>query len=162
MLPSNTNPETYGPPLRDYDEVVDPETEISATKLEALAVDVAAMTYVVPRAWAKVTAGRSPAIAAHSAVWGDAAAVEPTVASTDVGKHIVTWPAPTRNLNPTYSRQAESSVSIKTAIAQPHLTASATYADISTAVELTDTNVVTVITGNGSNFADYDFTVWIY
>ena len=165
MLPSNTTPETYGPPLEDYDEVVDPETEISATKLEALAVDVAACTYVVPRAWASVQVGSPATVSAHNAVWGSATAVKPTVAKVATGIHKVTWPTSTRNLNPTYDRQVSTVTDARSAsvsIQTTGVTASTAYVAYTSAVELTAANEITVLTGDGSAFADLDFTVWMY
>lgn len=161
MLPSKTSPETYGPPLSDYDEVVDPETEISATKLEALCVDVSGMTYTAPRGYAKVSMGPA-AVSVHRAVWGDAAGVAPTVLSSATGKHVVTWPTSTRNLNPTYDRQVSTVTDIKSANVAIHVVAASSYTPYTAAVEITSGNSVTVVTGNGTSLADVPFTVWIY
>lgn len=165
MLPDNTSPTAYGPPLRNYDDVVDPETEISYEKIEALAVDVAGMTYTVPRAWAKVTAGGSPSVAAHGAVWGASSGVKPTVSSISTGICRLTWPATVDDLNPTASRQVSRSVSFNaasvTVLASTDLSAAPSYVNTTAAVSISGT-AVTVGTGNGSAWVDCDFMLWVY
>ena len=161
MLPDETSPTTYGPPLRDYDEVVDPETEISYSKLEALAVDVSACTYVVPRAFAVVDVS-GPTVTAHAANWGSAAGVIPTVTATATGRYVVTWAAANYDMNPTVSRQVSRTLNIRAAHAVVNQSDGDVYAASTIAVELTSANSVTVITGDGSDFAARSFTVWIY
>jgi hypothetical protein len=159
MLPDPTGPETYGPPLVDYDEVVDPTTEISSTKMEAWAVDTAAMTHVVPRAWAYITGGATPVVTDHDAVWGDTNAVKPTVSRSGAGIFVVTWAATYDDLNPTTARKVSRSVSIRTAHAVVNAKATTAYP---IQVGLTSANSVTVTIGTGASVDDSAFTVWIY
>lgn len=91
LLPETPSTTTFGGPYTDYDAVVDPETEFSATNLNKLAATAAALANVSPRAWCVVTNASGWSILSHGAVWGSSDAVKPTVARNSTGNYTITW-----------------------------------------------------------------------
>lgn len=121
MLPNTSTPADYGAPKTDYSYVIDPETELSATELTRMQLDLAALSMTAPRAWALCTvSGGVITLADHSAVWGDSVSVAPVAARSDAGKFTVTWPATVTDLNPTVADRVTYSVSLRTCSAVIH------------------------------------------
>jgi hypothetical protein len=110
-LPSIADPAAdYGMPaggFADYEiEPTDPTTDWTSgnppnengtggSGANQLIADVAGMTRVSIRCWARFTAGSSPVLATTNpddAVWGNAAGVVPVVAHSTTGVWTMTWP----------------------------------------------------------------------
>jgi hypothetical protein len=159
MLPNKTTPANYGLPKSNFDYVVDPNTEIDVlTEYEPLVVDVSALTYVAPRAWIRVNADSSaPTIVSHSAMWGDANGVVPTLTRNATGNYTVSWATAYNDMNPTPARQTSRSVNFLGAQATREDTAGFIRAFPATA------NTVNVFTSNATNVADdEDFFLVVY
>lgn len=118
MLPNKTAPASYGLPKSNYDTVIDPTTELNAeTEFEPMAVDVAAMTYVAPRAWAFVAGDPvTPVVSYHSAVWGDTSGVKPAITRAAAGDYTITWTASQTDLNPTPARATSRAIAFTGAV----------------------------------------------
>lgn len=117
MLPNVCDPVEYGLPKTNYDTngVVNPETELDASEYEPVAVDVAAMSHVAPRAivYVNLVVGGAT-ILDYDSVWGDAPAVTPVAARSAQGVVTVTWAASGYNdLNPTPARQVQRAPNIR-------------------------------------------------
>ena len=161
MLPEVTDPETYGPPLNDYDEIVDPTTELSAAKLEALAVDVSAMTYVVPRGWVRVSSGSSPTIVSHSGVWGGTEALKPTLTRLGTGHYYIVFASQYYDINPTVSRRVQRYLNIRAASVTVFHSALDSFR-VGQVYAMTS-NSVEVVTMNSSQApTDTEFMLWVY
>lgn len=158
MLPDVTAPETYGLPKADYDAVVDPTKELAAAEYEALAVDVAGMSYVLPKAWASILGTTPPTVAAHGAVWGNTEAVKPTVSRTSEGIFVVTWAASYYDLNPTTARRVLRNVNILWVIACVNAKKTTAYP-----IQAVRTSAcsVTITIGTGASIDDSNFTVLV-
>lgn len=100
-LPNTTTPQTYGLPKEDFGPIINPLREISSTEFESIACDLASLTHVSPRAWARVESGE---IVEHAAVWGDTESVKPTIQKVSDGVFTLTWAESFSNLNPTPQR----------------------------------------------------------
>lgn len=72
--------------------VVDPTTDQDAVAASAALNDTAQMTHTADRAWVRFTAGTSPAVVTHDAMWGSLSGVKPTPVHTGTGTWTLTWP----------------------------------------------------------------------
>ena len=115
-LPNITDAVEYGLPLKDFDFVADPETDLSATFYENMAVDVAALSFTAPRAIAQVDS--SGALVGHSAMWGNTDQVKPTVTYVSEGRYTITWASSYTDLNPTPDRRVTRPIQFRFATAQ--------------------------------------------
>lgn len=115
-LPNITDPVEYGLPKTDHDFVADPETDLAAKEYEALAIDVASLSYTAPRAIAAV--GATGNLVNHSAVWGDTDQVKPTVTYVSTGQYTITWASSYSDLNPTPDRRIATPIHFRFALAQ--------------------------------------------
>jgi hypothetical protein len=83
----------------DYEPIVDPTTELSATVARELAADVSGMTHTACRAWVKFacvtyTSGdQTITVSDYDSVWKGATNPAPTVIQSAVGTYTITWPA---------------------------------------------------------------------
>ncbi len=71
------------------------QTNTGGPGANQMIVDVAGLTRVSTRAFARFTAGTTPAIVSpngHDAVWGNDSSVKPTPAHTATGTWTLTWP----------------------------------------------------------------------
>jgi hypothetical protein len=98
MLPGIATLQGYGGALLDYSPPVDPTTDPSAAGRNPAFADIAAMTHVAPRAFARFALSGTvlaPVLLAHDETWnnGNPANVAPVVARAGVGIYTVTWPA---------------------------------------------------------------------
>lgn len=86
---------TYGGQLFDYSAVIDPTRDRPASGANAAYAAVAGMTHTAIRAWVSMTVNgtATPTLIAHDARWGNALAVQPTLARSSPGIYTVTWPA---------------------------------------------------------------------
>lgn len=99
--PDVTDATGYGLPTGGFQNgeglaVVDPTTDQDAAAASAALNDTAQMTHTADRAWARFTAGASPAIVntnGHDAMWGSLSGVKPVPAHTGTGTWTLTWPA---------------------------------------------------------------------
>ncbi len=93
MLPETQTFDQLGGTLRNYAPVEDPSTDLDAAFDNATRANVAAMTAVVPRARVIIqTSEFTPLVLGHTAVWGSAPAVAPTVAPVSSTRCTVTFP----------------------------------------------------------------------
>lgn len=165
MLPNVSAPSEYGLPKTNYDSngVVDPETELDAPEYERIAVDVAAMSHVSPRAIVVCTvAGGVVTIAAYRSVWGDEPAVWPVATYNGAGDYTLTWAAGGyADLNPTVTRRVTRA---------PNFIAADVVVNDSTGV-LARTARVHTVAANSARVLVFDaaeaaidvgFTIWVY
>lgn len=101
VLPEVADLDTFGGAFVDADAVVDPETEVAASYFNRLVAQAAMASHTLPRAWVRVTAGSSPTVADHDAVWGNSDSVKPTVARSGAGVYTVTWASSYNDLQDT-------------------------------------------------------------
>lgn len=92
-LPAIDDISAVGGQIQDYRAVPDPTVERSAAQENQIAADAVMATRTITRAFAAYTAGATPAIVSHDAVWGTGAGVAPTVALASTGVWTITWPA---------------------------------------------------------------------
>lgn len=91
-LPDVDDLSTLGGEISDYRPVPDPTVERNATQSNAIAGNVAMMTAVAWRAWARCELrSGTQSVLAHAAVWGSTDGVKPTLARTSAGVYTVTW-----------------------------------------------------------------------
>ena len=160
-LPNALDPAVdFGLPYEDYSFQVDPQTDVAASIFEQVCVDLSAVSHTVGRAAAYVTAGGTPVLSAHDAVWGNTDAVKPTVTRNGVGDYTLTWASSYDDLNPTPDRRVTHTVNFR--YAQATLVASALGAFGFIHVSWT-ANTVTVKTADtGGTPADLDFVVVVF
>lgn len=160
MLPNISDPASdYGLPKRNYKEVVDPTTEFDQSQIEALCVDVAALTQTACRAW--VIVDTDGTLLAHSAVWGSTNAVAPTVTRNSAGNYTVQWAAGYYDLNPTVDRRVFRAPNIQlTKVGLQAVTGGASA--IEAVGVVTDTRTVTVHILVGGVYTDKKFGLWVY
>lgn len=100
VLPDTDSLSTFGGPMTNYSEVVDPTTDETADHRNAYVADVAAMTHTTWRAIRSflVPTSGTTGIAdpstgfVHDAVWGSSASVKPVGTYIAVGTIDVIWP----------------------------------------------------------------------
>lgn len=92
IAPDIPAPSTFGPPLRNFGEIEDPETDMDSGAWNLLRVQVAAMAST--QAKAIVTFGIDSGFVSvlhHTAQWGAAPGVAPSVVRVGPGVYDVTW-----------------------------------------------------------------------
>jgi hypothetical protein len=100
-LPDRDTLATYGGPMANYNDPVDPTTDEDASFRNKYAANVAMMTHTVARAARSFlgSTGGATQIAdptsgfVHDALWGDTAAVKPNATYIATGTYDVIWPA---------------------------------------------------------------------
>lgn len=100
-LPDRDTLATYGGPMSNYSEPVDPTVDEDAAYRNYYAANVAMMTHTITRAVRSFlgTTGGATAIAdpasglVHDALWGDGASVKPSVTHVQTGVYDAIWPA---------------------------------------------------------------------
>lgn len=127
IAPEVPSIDTFGGNFRDYDAIVDPQTEMGAVCQNRLAVEVVAHAHTKSIAWARVTVAAGVAtLAAHSAVWGATGAVAPTVTRLAAGQVKVEWAAQYNDLRTDPNDPAEAHpVNIQAAFASGYAAAGA-------------------------------------
>ncbi len=90
---------TYGAPFVDAETVRNPTSQLAASRFNRMADDVAQMTRVSPRGWARVvtySAGATKTYAAGEVTaemaWGNSDALKPVVTKTANGRYTFTFP----------------------------------------------------------------------
>jgi len=100
-LPDRDSLDTYGGPMRNYSDVIDPTVEEDADARNLYAMNVAMMTHMLTRAARSFlgTTGGATAIAdpssgfIHDAAWGDLSSVKPSVTHVQTGVYDAIWPS---------------------------------------------------------------------
>lgn len=100
-LPDRDTLATYGGPMSNYSDPVDPTTDEDAAWRNKYAANVAMMTHTITRAFRSFVGGSAGATAlsdpstgfVHDSLWGDSAAVKPSATYIATGTYDVIWPA---------------------------------------------------------------------
>ena len=100
-LPDRDTLATYGGPMSNYSDPIDPTTDEDAAFRNKYAANVAMMSHTIGRAARSFlgTTGGATAIAdpstgfVHDALWGDGASVKPSVTHVQTGIYDATWPS---------------------------------------------------------------------
>lgn len=100
-LPDKDTLATYGGPMRDYADPVDPTTDESAEYRNKYAANVAMMTRTATRGFRSFlgTTGGATGISdpasgfVHDALWGNSSLVKPTATRIATGTYDVAWPS---------------------------------------------------------------------
>jgi len=155
MLPDINDPTVdFELPYEDFSFQVDPETDVRATVIEKIGVEISAMSQTIGRAMVEVDASASDIIA-HRAVWGNKAGVIPTLTKNGTGDFTLTWDSSYDDLNPTASKRVSHSPNFQLA--------GGTINDLVAgciAVGFTANTVRVKTFTHAGAAADYDFTVW--
>lgn len=92
MLPAIDDYDSLGGELQNYAPVEDPLTDLDAEADNKARANTAAMTQTLPRAMCTGVLGLAPTVDLHRAVWGNSAAVKPTIARIAAGHFEISWP----------------------------------------------------------------------
>jgi hypothetical protein len=98
MLPNISSLNTFGGPLRNYSDVVDPSTDEDAKFRNRYVADVAAMGRTAPVAIVSIYGVNGanptdpPSGLVHEAMWGNDVGVKPTAVRSGEGIYDITWP----------------------------------------------------------------------
>jgi len=85
--------DTFGPAMKNYDAIVDPETDLDATHWNRITAQLAAVSQTAPKAVVTITIAAGIAtVVQHRAQWGNDASVAPVVTRTSAGALTVVWP----------------------------------------------------------------------
>lgn len=99
-LPDKDSLSTYGGPLNNYSDVVDPSTDEDSAWRNKYAANVAMMTHTITRCARSFlgTTGGATAVAdpstgfVHDAVWGSSSNVKPSVTHVATATYDAIWP----------------------------------------------------------------------
>ena len=160
-LPTSGAPGDYGLPKADYNYVLDPTTEFSASELTRAMLDIAAASRTVPRAWVYCTvSGSTVTVVDHDAVWGGTVGVKPTTTYNSTGNITITWPTTVTDLNPTVASRLTYTVSLRTASVNINSTSVPLACQLSVSG-----HTATLVTVNSSTVAGADplgFTLFVW
>lgn len=92
IAPDVPAPSTFGPPLRNFDTIEDPETDMDASAWNLLRTQVAAMALTSPKALVTFSiSGGTVTVLHHASQWGSDAGSAPSVVRDDAGVYDITW-----------------------------------------------------------------------
>lgn len=94
-LPDVDDIDTLGGSKTNFSEVEDPTTDLDAEEHNVAINDLAMLTHVSTRAWAKITLAATTGAMTlddHDAMWGDTVGVAPVQARSSGGVYTLTYP----------------------------------------------------------------------
>ena len=145
IAPEIPSPSTFGPPLSNFGAVEDPSTQLDATAHNNMRAQLAAISQTSPLAMAAILySGAVVSILRHSAVWGNASGVAPSVVRNSTGSFTFTWATSYYDLRDD-GGSVSHSVGISGAIVSPGMTGST---KLSACYELFNSRTVNVTVFN--------------